>query len=302
MSHLITLDWKGSSIPFSLTAYGNLTEMCKAYGKRPKNFLQLESTQSYISALAADTGLPRDFNWRPERQLKPTDDDFNCPSEGQLKSEEATPEPDSNCTDSVQLKAPGRLTAGGLKPLPEDNPDYKKSRSLDFPDALIITKEGRYDSGTWAHPDIVMECARWLDPVFSIACNRIIRGIFSGTLFHPAIDKGSVLRRAARVEEFRQAFLRERALFRRCEIVEGNQTIVEFSDTNQIGLDKDQRSRLGQRLSHYSRSSKCIVGHTWVNHTDEGGFRRVATYPPEVLRAETRKLFGIEVQPVLPPG
>jgi hypothetical protein len=290
MSHLITLDWKGRTIPFSLTAYGNLTEMCKAYGKRPKLFLDLDSTQNYIAALAADTGLPRtsgDFNWRPGRQLK---------------NEEATPGPDSNCGDSPQLKPPGRLTAGGLKPLKEANPGYKKAHTLDFPDALLIIREGRYDSGTWAHPDIVMECARWLDPMFSIACNRTLRGILSGLLVHPATDKGSVLRRAARVEEFRQAFLRERELFRRCEIVEGNQTIVEFSDSNHIGLDKDQRSRLGQRLSHYSRCGKCIVGHTWVNHTDEGGYRRVATYPPEVLRAETRKLFGIEVQPILPPG
>lgn len=286
MSQIITLDWKGSTIPFSLTAYGNLTEMCKAYGKRAHDFLRLDCTQTYIAALAADTGLPSTsdgFNYGPGPQLKPA-------------------EGDSNCEESPQLKPPGRMTAGGIKPLPEDNPGYQKAPTLDFPEALLITRRGRYDSGTWAHPDIVMECARWLDPMFSIACNRIIRGIFSGTLFHPATDKGSVLRRAARVEEFRQAFLRERELFRRCEIVEGNQTIVEFSETNHIGLDKDQRSRLGQRLSHYSRCGKCIVGHTWVNHTDEGGYRRVATYPPEVLRAETRKLFGIEVQPILPPG
>lgn len=36
--------------------------------------------------------------------------------------------------------------------------------------------------GTWAHPDLALECARWLDPAFAIWCNRVIRGIFKGTI------------------------------------------------------------------------------------------------------------------------
>ena len=34
--------------------------------------------------------------------------------------------------------------------------------------------------GTWMHPDLALECARWLSPKFSIWCNRTIRRILSG--------------------------------------------------------------------------------------------------------------------------
>jgi len=68
----ITLTWKGFVIPFSLTAYGNLTEMCKAYGKRPAKFLERSDTIEYLAALAANTGLP-------------LESDFNCPPGGQLE-------------------------------------------------------------------------------------------------------------------------------------------------------------------------------------------------------------------------
>ena len=32
----------------------------------------------------------------------------------------------------------------------------------------IISKRGRYDGGTFAHPDIALEFASWIDPVFKL--------------------------------------------------------------------------------------------------------------------------------------
>lgn len=34
--------------------------------------------------------------------------------------------------------------------------------------------------GTWMHPDLALEFARWLSPEFAIWCNRVIRRILSG--------------------------------------------------------------------------------------------------------------------------
>lgn len=59
-----------------------------------------------------------------------------------------------------------------------------------LPDNLVITSTGRpskvegfkQQEGTWVHPDIALECARWLSPSFAIWCNRTIRGILNGEI------------------------------------------------------------------------------------------------------------------------
>ncbi len=47
------------------------------------------------------------------------------------------------------------------------------------PGSLVETKEGRYGA-TWAHPDLAIEFARWLDPKFSVWCNAVIKDILTG--------------------------------------------------------------------------------------------------------------------------
>jgi phage antirepressor YoqD-like protein len=44
---------------------------------------------------------------------------------------------------------------------------------------IISTSRG-IGGGTWAHPDLGLECARWLQPAFGIWCNRTIRRILAG--------------------------------------------------------------------------------------------------------------------------
>lgn len=39
--------------------------------------------------------------------------------------------------------------------------------------------DGR-NGGTWAHPDLALECARWLSPEFAIWTNRVIRALLAG--------------------------------------------------------------------------------------------------------------------------
>lgn len=65
--------------------------------------------------------------------------------------------------------------------------DLEKSdvRKSDItPVMLVRAVKGNHSSpteqGTWMHPDLAMEFARWLSPEFSIWCNRVIRRILSG--------------------------------------------------------------------------------------------------------------------------
>ena len=43
----------------------------------------------------------------------------------------------------------------------------------------LLTVKGR-NGGTWAHPDLALECARWISPEFAIWCNRTIRLLLAG--------------------------------------------------------------------------------------------------------------------------
>lgn len=46
---------------------------------------------------------------------------------------------------------------------------------------VLLQVQGR-NGGTWAHPDLALECARWLSPEFAIWTNRVIRALLSGGL------------------------------------------------------------------------------------------------------------------------
>jgi len=48
---------------------------------------------------------------------------------------------------------------------------------------LFITKKGGLSQGTWIHPELVVEFARWVDPKFAAWCDQTIRQILKGTHF-----------------------------------------------------------------------------------------------------------------------
>lgn len=60
MQELIKKDWNGFEIEFELIdgqLMANATAMCAAFGKKPTNWLSLESTKRYVSALEAKSGI-----------------------------------------------------------------------------------------------------------------------------------------------------------------------------------------------------------------------------------------------------
>lgn len=103
--------YEGNSISFQTEdAFVNATEMCRAFGKFPNDFLRLPGTQAFISALSEETGVMRE-----------------------------------NLVSLIR----GNFSDGTQQ-------------------------------GTWLHPDLALECARWLSPKFAIWGNRVIRRILAG--------------------------------------------------------------------------------------------------------------------------
>lgn len=119
--------FEGEIIPFTAAGvYVNATAMCGAFGKKPIDFLRLESAKAFQEALAQDLG-----------------------------------------TDAGELVFTQR---GG---------DQSKVRNPHF--APESNRENlTLPAGTWLHPDLALECARWLSPRFAIWTNRVIRRILAG--------------------------------------------------------------------------------------------------------------------------
>jgi len=61
---------------------------------------------------------------------------------------------------------------------------------------LFIMKQGGRSQGTWIHPELVVEFARWVNPRFAVWCDQIIRQILKGT--HPIITAPQTLPEALR--------------------------------------------------------------------------------------------------------
>lgn len=84
---------------------------------------------------------------------------------------------------TAMCKAFGRLPYDFLR-LPETRryQDALAKRLNALRENLVVTVNGGTSPGTWLHPNLAMECARWLSPDFSIWCNETIRRILAGEL------------------------------------------------------------------------------------------------------------------------
>lgn len=61
--------------------------------------------------------------------------------------------------------------------------DMAGSNSLDSNELkkqFTAVTVGRYHGGTWAHPELAVEFARWLDVKFARWCNAVIKDILTG--------------------------------------------------------------------------------------------------------------------------
>lgn len=218
-TQLVSFDFQSHAIPFTADAFVNLTEMCSAFGKRPAKFLELDSTQRFLVALAADTGLSLDSK---------------CPNFGHLKS-------------------------------------------------LVCTVRGQHGGGTWAHPDLALECARWLSPEFAIWTNRTIRRLLSGEGMHAAQDFRELARINCRLAELtaEAAELRRRKI--RMTRVEANVSLWAYTQAAGVKLERTQSLTIGNESRALCLHEGLPVGTVMQRHPGCSARHPRRTFPPVIL-------------------
>lgn len=221
---LVTFDFQSHTIPFTQDAFVNLTEMCAAFGKRPLHFMQLESTQRFIVALAADTGLSMQS------------DDGN----------------------------------------PVITPTLIRVRKGNFAD--------QQQQGTWAHPDLALECARWLSPEFAIWTNRMIRKLLSGEMMHSAQDERALARIECRIRELTADLRLLRGRMGRMTHVAGNVSVWAYLTAAKLRLDKMQRMQVAREARWACLHEQRPIGTVKQRNLGaKQGTNVNKTFPPSVL-------------------
>lgn len=237
MSQLVSFDFNSHNIAFTQDAFVNLTEMCAAFKKRPVDFLKLDSTQRFLVALAADTGLSVD----------------------------------SKCEESSHLNQ------------------------------LLVTQRGQHGGGTWAHPDLALECARWLSPEFAIWTNRTIRKLLSGECLHNAQDFRALARLECKLKELNAEAALLRRRMGRMTHVEGNVSVWPYLRAAGLELPRTTCARVALAASRLCAAEGVVVGTVRqrcklgsTNH-----WNTMRTFPPSMLCRVLLSLGFKHSQPAL---
>lgn len=136
-----TFEFKDFPIHFNMLTEKNLmvnaTEMARIYRKEPHEFLRLDSTKAFVSALveSANNGFADVF--------KP----------GKSRSE--------NRPDSTKPALSGGSNSGISPELEPENIVFSE-------DDFVQTMTGRHGSGTWMHRHLAIKFAAWLDVRFEL--------------------------------------------------------------------------------------------------------------------------------------
>lgn len=172
----------------------------------------------------------------------------------------------------------------------------------DFPASLLVTIKGQHSDGraqgTWAHPELALECAAWLSPTLKIWMNRTIRAILNGELIHPAMDKEDLKEREARIEGLKNKTAVEKDRFWQAQVVEGSVCLQAYFLAFGIDHTVPQRgmASLGNTLRHLCRRTGHPIGRIRIRKRPEKktgnnliGWRTAATFPPRLIHAELIK-------------
>ena len=156
-------------------------------------------------------------------------------------------------------------------------------------------------AGTWAHPDLALECARWLSPEFAIWTNRAIRKLLSGECQHNAQDVRTLARLQSRLKEINEEAVQIRRRITRMTLVAGNVSVWAYlaAAGNLIGV-KDKALRM--RVAIRSRTLCRHEGHP-IGKVKQGTYRLWQTnhtFPPHVLCRVITDLGFPHKQPPLP--
>lgn len=115
--------------------------MAAPFGKKLNHFLALESTDEYVLALRRSLAAEK-----VQKSQVPQNEEPNRTDAGNLPAEKAP---------KIRKQ---------IHPVPES-------------EVLRVVKGGSKEQGTWMHPWLAVEFARWLSPAFAVWCNQTIYGL-----------------------------------------------------------------------------------------------------------------------------
>jgi hypothetical protein len=178
-------------------------------------------------------------------------------------------------------------------------PPESEVRNPHFTRGLVHAVRGNFadarEQGTWAHPDLALECARWLSPEFAIWTNRVIRRVLSGQVAE--FQSAAMLRASAKAKAEDAAYARERFMAE-CD-VPGNVSVYAYSVAARLPV----KPVLCRQVGNFCRI-RCQAGGKRIGLVRQATKHRskrslVSTYPPDVVR-EGWLHFGYEhAQPLL---
>ena len=202
-------------------------------------------------------------------------------------------------------------TKAYLEALEKEATAISENRTLELPEnptiKFVETRRGGDTSnagkagiapGTWAHPDLAIECARWLSPEFSIRCNRIIRRLLAGepvkaaplTRAQRRLRKQRLKLRGSELREEVDAVRRQLEAMRASEDVPGHVAVREWLAGEGRVLSHGDTTRVSLRLSKEARRGEITAGEKTLATKTLARAARVPTYPPEAIAAAVAAL------------
>lgn len=163
-------------------------------------------------------------------------------------------------------------------------------------DGLVVTMRGRHNSGTWAHPDLALECARWLSPEFAIWTNRIIRGVLAGV---SEADHAYAARLEAEKQTKWASYLAARARAYVEADVPGNVSIRVYSIAAGLPLERHPAANVGGLCKLWAAARRLRLGFVRQQTGKRSKRSLVATYPPALIEEAWRHFGFAHEQPAL---
>lgn len=163
--------------------------------------------------------------------------------------------------------------------------DSAQLKTDEEPNGLVVTLRGRHNSGTWAHPDLALECARWLSPEFAIWTNRIIRGLMAGRVPHPAMDYRQLCRLESQAKEMAMTARADRARIAAALDIPGNFSTWIYAACAGLPSTRYPNARVGQICMSRCLALGLPVGKVRQQTKTKERLSSVATYPVEMLRS-----------------
>lgn len=173
---------------------------------------------------------------------------------------------------------------------------FNSRDSRELNDALVITAEGRHGGGTWAHPDLALECARWLSPEFAIWTNRIIRGVLAGV---SEADHAYAARLEAEKQTKWASYLAARARAYVEADVPGNVSIRVYSIAAGLPLERHPAANVGGLCKLWAAARRLRLGFVRQQTGKRSKRSLVATYPPALIEEAWRHFGFAHEQPAL---